>query len=502
MTFRPETWVKAVPDPTEGVPGRLVTAELLAVTTLVLTQAVVALLRVDAPFTEPAAYGRSCVNATIARNFFEHGMRLLYPQLDYGSPPGYAALEFPLIPYLAAAMYWVTGIQEWVGRGIPALFGIGTTIVVWLIARELTPNPLARVAAVTLMVLSPTFEFFSRVFQSDSAMVFFIVLSVLLLMRAERSGSQRTFTAACIACIVGMLLKPSSLVLLPALVSIPVLSGKRRTIAPAVVLIGTTLVIVAGYYLFARAVNTYPETLGLDAVARRATLQRMLQVSYDLQIAKDIVQAVTPAGIVSLAAGLLLGLRRRQTWFLPLWAAGAIVLNLVFNEALSHHEYYQLIWVPLAALSAAELVSAASETRWLGGAAQWAVAAVAVAILAGSVTLTWRFLALRLAFPPSSGERLTAAALVEQHTPPNALVAVEDIDLLYYSHRRGWPFGTDTGQPISVIQLQGVAARGVEYLMIADARRTLSDEGRRYLDQHGMVVARGDRAVLWDLTRN
>ena len=469
--------------------------EVMTVSLLVVLQAVVVLLRIDAPFSEPAAYGRSCVNATIARNFFEHGMRLLYPQLDYGVPPGYAALEFPLIPYLAAIVYRVAGVHEWVGRGIPALFGLGTTLVVWMIAREDAKTDLARMAAVVVLVLSPTFIFFSRVFQSDSAMVFFVALTLLLLLQSQRTRSAAGFAAACLACVVAMLLKPSSLVLMPAMASVLVCRGSRKPLR-VVILAAATLLPVAAYYLFARTINTYPETVGLDAVVARATFARMLQFSYNLQIAKDIVQAVTPVGVIALAIGLCLALGSRQTWYLPLWAIGATILDLVFNEALSHHEYYQIIWVPLAALCASQAVDAVVHSKTLPSMARAAVMATAVVLLAGSAWLSWRFLALRLQFPPEAAMRLTVASFVESHTPADALVGVEDVDLLFYAHRRGWPIGNETAEPISRARLTSARQNGVEYFAVGDDTR-LSGEARAYLDQDGTLVARADRQAIW-----
>lgn len=461
-------------------------------------QAFLLWLKIDAPFTEPAAYGRSCVNATIARNFFEQGMRFLYPQLDYGPLPGYAALEFPLIPYLAAIVYSVTGQHEWVGRAIPAIFGLGTSVVMWKIASEDTRTDVARIAAVLMVVLSPTFTFFSRVFQSDSAMIFFSVLTLLLLLRAQRTQSTGSFAAACVSCALAMLLKPSSLVLMPAFASVLVFRGVpsfRRVVVLGV----ATVVPVAAFYLFARAVNTYPETVGIDAVVARATVTRMLQFNYDLQIAKDIVQSATPFGIVMMMGGLWFAIRRLDTWYMPLWAAGAIGLDLIFNEALSHHEYYQIIWVPLASMCAAQVVDAVAQGSALRGTWRTVAIAVAAVLVAGSAALTWRFLALRFQLPPESAARVTVARFFESQTPPDALVGVEDIDLLFYSHRRGWPYGTDTAEPISKAQVTAAQEKGVAYFAVQDEAR-LSAEARSYLDASGALVARADRHAIWRLS--
>ncbi len=468
---------------------------------LVAVQVAVLSLALTAAYTEPAAYGRSCVNATIARNFYQQGMRFLYPQLDYGPLPGYAALEFPLIPYLAAAVYWLTGVQEWVGRGLAAVFGVGTALAVWGIARELALKPAARLVAVGLVVISPTFMFFSRVFQSDSAMVCACTATAWLLLRARRERGGGPFAAACVACAVGMLLKPSSLVLLPALMSIP-LVDRRRGIRRALVVACAAVIPVAVFYLFARTINSYPETVGIDAVVRRASLARMLQFTYNVQIAKDIVQSVTPVGVVAMLVGLPLAVRRRDTWFVPLWALGAAGLDVLFNEALSHHEYYQIIWVPLAALCGGVVISWLIEASALPATVRLAALAAVALLAVGSGVLSWRFIAFRLQFPESAAQRLVAARFVRDHTPPGALVAVEDIDLLYYAERRGWPYGTDTGEAISRAQLESLPPRGLAYVAVLDPATRLSDDARRFLAEQGALVAAGPAVGVWRLAQD
>src|SRR6266536_3251076 len=55
--------------------------------------------------------------AMIAENFYQHGFKLLYPQIDWaGSFPGYVGTEFPLVPFLAALLYLPFGVQDWIGR--------------------------------------------------------------------------------------------------------------------------------------------------------------------------------------------------------------------------------------------------------------------------------------------------------------------------------------------------------------------------------------------------
>ena len=125
-----------------------------------------------------------------------------------------------------------------------------------------------------------------------------------------------------------------------------------------------------------------------------------------------------------------------------------------------------------------------------------AAIATGVVLLVGSAALSWRFMALRLQFPPESAGRLAVASFVEAHTPPDALVGVEDVDVLFYAHRRGWPVGTDTEALISKPRVAAAFGEGVAYLAVGDNAR-VSAEALAYLDAGSTVVARSDRQTIW-----
>ena len=54
--------------------------------------------------------------AAIARNFYEHGMNIFYPQIDWGgNGPGYIEEAFQLYAYTVALSYQLFGVLEWLG---------------------------------------------------------------------------------------------------------------------------------------------------------------------------------------------------------------------------------------------------------------------------------------------------------------------------------------------------------------------------------------------------
>ena len=71
------------------------------------------------PFLEPFNnYSRQSMSASVARNYYERGMNLFYPELDEnGTGPSLYNVELPLNAYITAAAYAaIGGVREWAAR--------------------------------------------------------------------------------------------------------------------------------------------------------------------------------------------------------------------------------------------------------------------------------------------------------------------------------------------------------------------------------------------------
>jgi len=474
----------------------------LILITILIFQAAEGLLRIDAPFTEPAACGRSTVNAMFARNYYEDGFNFFLPRLDYGAPPGYAVQEFPLLPYGVALLYPITGVEEWVARAVPLTFGIGTTILTFVAAALRYRSAQAALVAAFVMALSPMIAFFTRTFQSDSAMLFFLMLAVVMLLWARGMSTYIWRLLAAVSAAISLLLKPSTAVLLPMLLfllnrTLPENLGRGERIRTLTIFLGISVLPTVLFYWYAEHLNSFGN-MGILAVADRAQVSHILNFAYYVQLFKDFLQAVTPAGMLALgAAAATMMVRRVVDWLIVLWAGGVAALLIVFNEAIAHHEYYQMIWVPLASLAAAQTVDflRRRERRWT-----WYVRVVVVLVVAttvaASVALHWEFMKLRLKFPPEAELRVEAGAWLRAHTPEDAIVvSVASPDVLYYAHRRGWFVEGESGGTSDPTVLRRICTDGCDYFVSVRGGRELSQEMRQLLDHGGLVHTRGDLRV-------
>src|SRR5262249_13541486 len=109
---------------------------------------------VDRPFDHRSlAPWREADYTQIARNFYRDGGSILYPQVDWrADTPGYAEMEFPLVPWLGARLYHLFGYHEVLLRVPAAILGVLTLLVFAGLSRRALPRlgALFRTAAFAL----------------------------------------------------------------------------------------------------------------------------------------------------------------------------------------------------------------------------------------------------------------------------------------------------------------------------------------------------------------
>lgn len=104
----------------------------------------------------------------IARNFYTHGFHLCYPQIDWAGPaPEYVCTEFPLVPFLAALVYLLTGVRDWVGRAESVLFFAASAAFFFAMVRKLYSEQIA-VFALVVYAFAPLSIFCGRSFMTMS----------------------------------------------------------------------------------------------------------------------------------------------------------------------------------------------------------------------------------------------------------------------------------------------------------------------------------------------
>ena len=198
----------------------------------------------------------------IAENFYRHGFALFYPQINWaGAAPGYVGTEFPLVPFMAAVLYGMFGVQAWVGRAVSVGFFALSVPFFYRLVRQ-TSDAHAALWAVAIYTLTPLSIFASRAFMPDMASLSLSLVALSLFATwLERAPHAPLFLATSLAISLAILVK------LPAiLIGVPLLAMawskygvravcRRELVALAALALGAPL----AWYTHAYRISlTYP----------------------------------------------------------------------------------------------------------------------------------------------------------------------------------------------------------------------------------------------------
>ena len=469
-----------------SLPFRAVSRRTLSILLVIILAGVLArLYQVQSPLTG----FRPNDTASIARNFHEHGMRILYPQIDWrGNSTGYVESEFQLYSFAVASLYGVFGVHEVIGRLVSIAVYALSALVLFGLVRRLVDDATGLLAVLFYSVATIAY-YYTRSFQPDATAALGSLAGLHYFWRWTEERRPWTLLLAAAGVGVAILIKPTNLYL-----GLPLLYLAYRAF-------GVGFLRRIEIWVFALAV-TVPAVLWY-----RHSYQFWLQdgntfgvfggwVKYktfppDRYLAKDAATAVleriyllmaTPAGCLLLLVGLL---RRpvKGNYLLHWWGAGFAVAMVVAAKGMEAHDYYQL---PMVFFVAAWM-AVGTVTLW--GAPvlperirRAAVVAVCLSVVAFSLS-RWRIKLSdwevgdrpkeldRVAF----GKRVAALTessdpiimlrpfrndlgLYQHRTPEGEYLECDPVDF-YRSHRIGWSVDDHLATLAFVETLRGRGAR-------------------------------------------
>lgn len=149
----------------------------------------------------------------IARSFARESLDPLHPRVDWrGETPGYAEMEFPIVPWIAGALDRILGENELRMRWLSAAASLAALLVFARLARSALPTAGA-LAATAFFAAQPLLIFLAPAMQPDGLMVLMILLAVGRLWRYEQGGEARELVAAALLTGASTLVKaPAALV--------------------------------------------------------------------------------------------------------------------------------------------------------------------------------------------------------------------------------------------------------------------------------------------------
>jgi 4-amino-4-deoxy-L-arabinose transferase-like glycosyltransferase len=431
---------------------------------------------------------REVTNADIARNFYERSMNLFYPQVSWGgAAQPYVGMEFPLMHWIAALLYWPFGEHAVIGRLVSLAFSVGTIWAVWALGSRLFGRATGRAAAF-LIAISPSAVFFGRLFISDTPMVFYSVAAVLAWVMYLDTGSRAACVAGSACAALAFLVKIPALMILAPIAWAAWERRRWAALKDRGLVIGLIVAVsLAGlWYWHADAIyhqtglsqaiwhpsGNYGPPISYSAgpfigIYHWSTLARLRDPAfYSDMLTRTWALHLTPGGFILALFALLVLWRWPRRRIVDVWLGIVLLFILVTSEGNIHHEFHQLPLLPPAALLFGLAAAPAFDGEWLRarggrvlGPLGSATALLCIALLSFkySGVIGNFFRPDRLDMTP-----IDAGRAIQQVVDPSALLVTVEYEqygnnspiLLYWAHRRGWSFDKASITPQVVDLLQ------------------------------------------------
>jgi hypothetical protein len=419
--------------------------------------------------------------AAIARNFALIRYNIFFPQVEYnGAPPNYVELELQIVPFLAATMYKLFGIHEVFGRLIDIAFGIGTIAVVGAYARWLFRSAFAGIAAMALYAIFPGSIYYSRTFQPESAMVFFLTAALYAWSRWIVDEDGQSWTGGIVAALLlatAFLAKPVALL---ALIPIVALIIARRARPPAAYrpIVAALLISLVPLALYQPYVAAHAEWRWASGIMRLHVVPSLLHAFTNghafVRKGIDFVKALRmlgttmlgPVGLLLLIGGFALPLRSKCNAVLWGWLAGGLIYAYVV-VTVERVDYYLYPLVPLGALAGASAVAWLAERFATSAERRRVTLAVLAVAWLGTVWLDRRMIAPYYVW---SHNVYTRSLALDRTLAPGALIVMGHYDpsIMYYIRRKGWMEDPYLWTPFDE---QSAIRKGARYFVAVEPKR-------------------------------
>lgn len=432
----------------------------------------------------------------LAFGFYDHGMNFWRPRTyTLSSIDGVAGVEFPLLPYLAAA-----GAKALGRSAIVPLYRLLTAATAWLayvylwrLVYERTQQFVAALVPGIFLASSPVFAYYAGNFLPDAAGTSLAIVACYYLLRFGRTRRYSALAAALGVYTLATLIKLSAGVYLVAAVGtvllwsylVPtVLSFRQRVgLLGMVAASGATLV---GYTLYTRYLNEAFHSDLFLAVPRPLTtwaeyeqIMRRIRESWSHEYFVPFQYKVLLASVaICLWRGRAV-VRTEGLWLAQLVAGaiGALLFFKLMGLQFAHHDYYVLapFWPGLTLLVALATVQLALGLARLPGLLREVAfgALVAGLLLPGLHKYRDRMHEPYLPFSDyytyhwmqGGAARLTAAGI-----PATATIMVVGDDApnlsLVYFDRRGLVWNTNQQLEPPAAMLRQMTETGLDYLIV------------------------------------
>jgi len=292
---------------------------------------------------------RQSDTASIARNFYENGHNLLYPQINWGGTgTGYVESEFQIYPFIVSVLYSAFGFHDIIGRLLSVLFSLLTVYGVYLLVKKMIDENTALWSALIYAIL-PLNIFYGRAFMPDAAMLMCSVYGVYFFSEWLDRSNVKYFLASWLFITLAVLFKlPTLYIGLPLFYLAfqkyrgSLFKNIYLYILAAIILIPVILWYYHAHQLFLNGGSSFGIwTYGQDKWGMFSLL--IDPAWYNDIFFKSIAERhLTYSGFILLIAGLFIKRTFERERLFDVWLIAVLLFIFVAAQAHRAQEYYTL----------------------------------------------------------------------------------------------------------------------------------------------------------------
>jgi hypothetical protein len=273
---------------------------------------------------------------------------------------------FPLSYMLIAMSIHRFGISEWSLRIVPALFGIATPAMVYLLARK-SFGDLTSFAAAAIIAISPWHLYWSQMARFYTMTLFFSAASILVLHRGLETNRKWLVALAGILMALGALSHYSALLMLAGVAVYVGLIIVLRWQKPHGLGMVNTLIFLSPFIIGAMLIGSkaggligryaagYPTGTVITS-SFKAALYMLFSTGYRLE--------ATVAVLALIGAGIGISRKDRSLFFVFCAAIVPLILLIIVGMKSHAENRYAFVILPPVALLAGRVISTSARELW------------------------------------------------------------------------------------------------------------------------------------------
>ncbi len=318
------------------------------------------LYKIDQPLVNITNF-RQAQTATIALNYYQHGINLFQSELDiFGKgKEKYLTLEFPLYEAIVALLYKLFSSSDMWGRVVSLIAGIIGGWYLYKLVFLIFKDRILSFLSCFFYFFAPLNMYHQKDFLIEATVVSFLIAAAFYFCDWVKNSSSKSYFLAMILLIIGFIQKGmyGPFWLLP--LSFYFLQKKQPDKSLMVRLILLVFIPLTALFLWQNHMNQVNIASGHEYFTtinrghlewNFGTIADRLSVSLWLFRLQNIINGIfLKPGILLFLIGLFAAKKLKNYRFLYFWFISEIIYFLLFFKIQSHI-YYQMVMIPVISI--------------------------------------------------------------------------------------------------------------------------------------------------------